>query len=238
MLAWRSVGPGRTDGGTVSEWDDTETILVGDRRMRVRRRARRRIVSPWVIFGLVVAVAAVVAGVIAFSNRPQGLEAVQGPTVATDGAFQAKISGTDVITVAMEIRNLTDEPVTVVSARLVPPTGLTQLAVALLAPDERNQNLNLDAELPPSAPMTLGTDGLARNGIVAARFQVDCDALPATTSVTGEQIFVTVRIGDDQREEELTPPVVNSVAWLTATALHACDGSAAQGTVLPPLPTL
>jgi hypothetical protein len=222
----------------VSEWEETETVLVGDRRVRVRRRrVRRRLVSPWVLFGAVVAVAGVAAGVLLFNNRPRGLDAIDGPAVATAGAFQAKVSG-DVITVAMEIRNHTDEPVTVVSARLVPPAGLTQLSVALLAPDERNQNLNLDAELPPSAPVTLGTEGLARNGIVAARFRVDCAGLPMTTSVTGEQIFVTVRVGDDQREEELTPPVINGVPWLAATAANACDGSATSPTIVPPLPTL
>ena len=229
MLAWR----------TVSEWEGTETILVGDRRMRVRRRrVSRRLVSPWVVFGLVVALAALVCAIVYFTNRPQGLDAVEGPAVGTAGAFQAKVSGADVITVAMEVRNLTDQPVTIVAARLVPPAGLTQVAVTLLAPDPRNQNLNLDAELPGAAPVTLGTDGLARNGIIAARFQVDCARLPAPTAVTGEQIFVTVRIGDDERAEELTPPVVNGVPWLTATAANACDGSSLTGTIPPPLPTL
>jgi hypothetical protein len=224
----------------VSDWEDTETILVGDRRMRVRRRLTRRRprVRPWVVVAVVAALAAVAVGVAVYATRPRGFEAVDGSAVTASGAFQTKISSDDVITVAMEVRNIADEPVTLVSARLVPPDGLTPLAIALIAPDERNQNLNLDAELPPLVPISLGTEGLARNGIVAARFAVDCDALPPTAGATGERVFVTVRIGDDERQEELTPPVVAGVPWLTATARGACAGPITATTVPTPLPTL
>ncbi len=222
----------------MSGLDDTETILVGDRRVRVRRRLpRRHPVRAGLILAVLLVLVAAGVGVVLFLKRPQGLAAVEGPAVVSSGAFQAKISADDLITVALEIRNVTDEPVSVVSARVVPPSGLTTVAIALLTPGERNENLNLDAELPPSAPITLGTEALARNGIVAARFQVDCDLLP-TPGPTGEQIFVTVRLGDDEREEQLTPPVDGTTPWLTATARGACARPTMTGTPPPPLPTL
>jgi hypothetical protein len=195
-------------------------------------------VNGWVLAALLAALLAVGVGVAFYLNRPQGLDAVDGSAVTAAGAFQAKENGNGVITVALEIRNITDQPVTVVSARLVPPSGLTQLAVAVLAPGAENQNLNLDAELPPSAPITLGTSGVDRNGIVAARFEVDCDALPEPSAPTGERIFVTVRLGDDEREEELTPPVYDGTSWLTATARGACVRPSTTGEIPTPLPTL
>ena len=81
-------------------------------------------------------------------------------------------------------------------------------------------------------------DGEERNAIVEARFRVDCDALPATSSVTGEQIFVTVRLAGKEREEELTPPVYDGVPWLTATARGTCDRTPTGGAIPTPLPTL
>lgn len=220
-------------------WDDSETILVGDRRMRVRRRRTRRgLISPWVLVGLLVGLLVVAAGVLVYVNRPQGFDAVDGNAVTSAGGFQAKENGDGIITVAMEIRNISDETITVLNARVVPPAGLTLLAVAIVPPVGPDRNLNLDAELPPSAPFTLGTDGEERNGIIEARFRVDCDALPATSSVTGEQIFVTVRLGGNEREEELTPPVYDGVPWLTATARGACDRTPTGGAIPTPLPTL
>lgn len=218
--------------------DDTETILVGDRRMRVHRRLRhRRRVRAGLVVVVLLALAAAGVGTYLYVNRPQGLQAVPGPAVVSSGAFQAKISAEDLITVALEIRNVTDQPITVVSARVVPPSGLTQLAVAVLTPGERNENLNLDAEVPPSVPITLGTDATARNGVVMARFRVDCDLLP-TPGPTGEQLFVTVRLGDEEREEQLTPPVDGTTPWLTATARSACTRPTVIGTPPAPLPTL
>ena len=91
---------------------------------------------------------------------------------------------------------------------------------------------------PPAGPVSLGTQGLDRNAIVAARFQVDCARLPPSNAPTGEQIFVTVRVGTEEREEELTSPVVGTVPWLTATARSACLQPSATGSVPPPLPPL
>lgn len=224
---------------SVSGWEDTETIVVGDRRMRVRRRlTRRRRVNPWAVLAIVVVLAAAGVGTYLYMNRPQGLDAVDGAAVSAAGAFQAKENGDGIITVALEIRNVTDDPLTVLSARLVPPSGLTQLGVGLLAPDEQNSSLNLDAELPPLEPIALGTTGVERNGIVVARFQVTCEALPDVSAATGERIFVTIRLGEDQREEELIPPVYDGTSWLTATARGACLRPSINGEIPTPLPTL
>jgi hypothetical protein len=225
----------------VSGWDDTESIMVGDRRMRVRRRRTpTHRVRPWLIIVIIVVLAAAGVGVYLYQHRPTGLDAINGPAIVTTGSFQAKDNGSDTITVALEIRNVTDQTVTVVGARLVPPAGLTQLAVAVLAPGDQNQNLNLDAEVPASAPVALGTGGVDRNGIVEARFHVDCAAVPPTTAATSEQIFVTVRLGDDQQEEELTPPVLPGTAtqWLTATAQDVCHRAPDGGPIPSQLPTL
>jgi hypothetical protein len=225
----------------VSAWDEPETILVGDRRMRVRRRRpSRRLVNPWAVVAILAVLVAVGATTLLYLNRPQGLQAVEGPAIVAAGAFQAKVDADGTITVALEIRNVTDAEVTVISARVVAPAGLTQTALSVLPPGEQNSNLNLEGDLPPSGPVTLGTDGVDRNGIVAARFRVDCERTPPTTGATGEKLFVTVRLGVDQREEQLTPPVVNGVPWLTATARSACVRPTVTGdlpTPLPPLPS-
>lgn len=263
MLAWRSV----------SAWDDTgtippatlrrrrahggagpdeeiEEILVGDRRMRVRRRRPPRLrINPWIVVGVVVVLAVAGLGFYLYRDRPEGLQAVEGPLVAAPGGFQAKVEADGTITVALEIRNMSDEPVTVVSARVVPPAGLRTTAVSVLAPGEQNRNLTLTGDLPPSTPVTLGTSGVDRNAIVAARFRVECADVPATATTSGERVFVTVRLGTDQREEELTPPVVDGLPWLAATARTACGHMSPGGegpapssgaevpTPLPPLPS-
>jgi hypothetical protein len=226
----------------VDGWDDTATIMVGDRRMRVRRRRARR-VSPWIVIAIVVFLAAAGVGTYLWLKRPTGLDAVQGNAVVAAGAFQSKIGDKHTITVTLEIRNVTTSRVTVTGARFVPPAGLTQVALTVLPPGKDYSNLAvLDGAFPPSAPVTLGTEGIDQNAIVAARFQVACSALPALTAPSGEQIFVTVRAGEDERQEELTPPVIAGAPWLVATARLACAGPATDEpdltTPLPPLPTL
>jgi hypothetical protein len=209
--------------------------------MRVRRRRPPRLrVNPWAVVAVVVVLVAAVAATLLFLNRPKGLQAVEGPAIVAPGAFQARVGADGTITVALEIRNVTDIEVTVVNARVVPPAGLREMALSVLPPGDRNSNLNLDGELPPSSPVTLGTNGLDRNAIVAARFRVDCDDLAPTTAASGEQIFVTVRLGADEREEQLTAPVLSGTPWLAATARSACVRPTVTGdlpTPLPPLPS-
>lgn len=213
--------------------------MVGDRRMRVRRRLeRRRVISPVAIIGIIAVVALVAIGVGTYLWWPQ--PTLPSHAVVAAGGFQARANVNHTITVALEIRNTTDTEVTVIGARLVAPSGLSRTAMTILPPGERNQNLALDGDLPPLAPVTLGVNGIDRNAIVAARFTVICEQLPATSAPTGEQIFVTVRVGDDQREEELTSPVVGTTPWLTATARTACRTTTTRTdpapSQLPPLP--
>jgi len=47
-----------------------------------------------------------------------------------------------------------------------------------------------------------------------------------------------VKIGNEQREEELTPPVVDEETWLTATAKRACLDPVPTSSGEPPLPPL
>ena len=207
--------------------------------MRVnRRRARRRRVNPWIVPAAVAVLAAAGVGGYLWQHRPQGLDAVAGSAIVASGAYQSKVGDAGSITVAVEIRNVADEPVTVVGARVVPPSGLPRTGLTVLRPDPRNSNLNLADDLPALAPITLGTNGVDRNGMVVARFSVACDDLPPATGATGEQMFVTVRLGADEREEELTPPVHGGTPLLTATARSACNQPTATGTAEPPLPPL
>lgn len=223
----------------MSGWDDTATIKVGDRRMRVNRRRARGPFRVWMVLVAVVVLAAAGIGAYLWSKRPTGLAAVPGNAVTAAGAFQAKIGTGPTITVALEIRNTAPDRVTVTAARIVAPNGLTLVTVAVLPPGDQYHNLALDGELPAGGPVTLGTNGLDQNAIIAARFAVICASLPKPGSVSGERIFVTVRSGATEREEELTPPVVNAVPWLLATAHSAC-GLASTGSAgpsqLPALP--
>jgi len=205
--------------------------------MRVRRRRPPRVrINPWIVVAVVLGLAVAGVGVYLYSKRPDGLQAIGGPVIVAPGGFQAKVADDSTITVALEIRNVSEEPVTVVGARVVPPTGLQTTAVSVLSPGEHNRNLALSGDLPLSAPVTLGTSGVDRNAIVAARFRVDCATVPATATVSGEQVFVTVRLGADQREEQLTPPVVDGLPWLAATARSAC-GQASPSSEAPAVPT-
>jgi hypothetical protein len=223
----------------VDGWDDTATIMVGDRRMRVRRRRARRL-NAWVVIAILVVLAAAAVGGYLWVKRPAGLNAVHGNAVIAAGAFQAKVGADHVITVSLEIRNVASEQITVTGAQFVPPAGLTQVALTVLPLGANNSNLAvLAGDFPASSPVTLATDGIGQNGILAARFKVACNALPSLTAPSGEQIFVTVRSGQDERREELTPPVIAGTPWLLATARSACTEQTDDpglNTPLPPLP--
>lgn len=220
--------------------DEREEIAVGDRTMRVRRRIRRRGGLGLVITLVVLlALAGIGYGVYWYQHRPSGLAALPDPAVIAPGGFRASVGADSTITVGLEIRNTADVDVSVISARILAPAGLTSVELSLISPGEGNRGFALDGPLPPSGVVTLGTEATQRNGILAARFKVDCAALPKTGAPTGEQIFVTVKLGDEQREEELTSPVVNGTPWLTATARRTCvdpAGNVPPPSPLPPLP--
>jgi hypothetical protein len=229
-------GPFEETGGWNT--DDQDEVVVGKRRKRAKRR---RSMSRPVIALIVVAVLLVLGGgyaVYRWLNRPTGLAATPSPAVVAPGGFRASIGDNNTITVGLEVRSVIDIPLTLIAARIVPPSGLTEVEVAIAPPGDGNVGFALDGPLPASQEVALGTEGADRNAVVAARFTVNCDALPTVDGPTGEQIFVTIRVDGQQRDEELTPPVVDNVPWLTATAQRVCRDPLPTTSPEPPLPPL
>ena len=225
----------------VDGWDseDPKEIVVGDRRMRVgRRRAGRRPLAVAIAIVLAVAVVGLAVGGYFWFTRPTGLAAMPNPAVVAPGGFRATIGANNTITVGLEVRNTADNPLTLIEARIVAPAGLTSLQLAIIPTGDGNQGFALDGDLPPTAPVQLGTTAIDRNAIIAARFTVDCAGLLASGAATNEQIFVTVQVGDQQRVEELTPPAVGDLPWLTATAQRACLDPVSTESPEPQLPPL
>jgi hypothetical protein len=219
--------------------EEPEEIMVGDRRMRVRRRLRRTgRINLIVVLVAIVVVAGAGYGLFMWWGRPTGLAALPNPAVVAPGGFQSQAGADKTITVGLEIRNTSDVDIVVAAARIVPPAGLRLLTLTLAPPGEGNKGFALDDVLRQSSGITLGTDGPARNGVIAARFEVDCAQLPAEGTPTGEQIFVTVQLGAEQRVDELTPPVVNGTPWLTATARRTCVSPVTTASPAPPLPPM
>jgi len=219
--------------------DDQEEVVVGKRRKRAkRRRAARRPLVWTIVVAVVLVIGGAAYGAYRWFGRPTGLAAAPNPAVVAPGGFRASIGDGNTVTVGLEVRNVADLPLTLIDARVVPPPGLTALEVTIAPPGEGNVGFTLEGPLPAIAPVRLGTDGADRNAVVAARFSVQCDALPPPDAPTGEQIFVTVRVGDEQRDEELTPPVVDDVPWLTATARRVCRDPLPTASPEPPLPPL
>jgi hypothetical protein len=192
----------------------------------------------WIITGVVVVVAAGLAVGGYYLFRPSGLATLPQQAVVAPGGFRASIGAKNTITVGLEIRNAADVTLTVVAARIVAPAGLTSVKLAVIPTGDGNKGFTLEGDLPAATPVELGTEPTNRNGIIAARFTVDCAGLLATDAATGEQIFVTIQVGGEQREEELTPPVVGDTPWLTATAKRVCLDPIPTGTAEPPLPPL
>src|SRR5262245_63293167 len=125
--------------------------------MRVGRRRTpvSRLRTPIILVVLLLLAGAVTYGVI-WLRRPKGLAAVPNPAVATPGGFRASIGASNTITVGLQIRNVTDVPITVAQARIVPPPGLSKVAVTLVPTGEDNKGFALDGTLPASAPVRLG----------------------------------------------------------------------------------
>jgi hypothetical protein len=242
------------DGWSSHESEESQAIVV-NRRMGVGRRRIPTSSLRWVIITVVVLVlvAVGIAGYL-YANRPTGLDAVPNPTVVTPGGFRASIGANNTITVGLEIRNVANVAITVVAARIVAPPGLTSVALAVVPTGTDNEGFKLEGDLPAPAPVKLGADEADRNAIIAARFSVDCAGLLGATAPTrgtsaapvvvpsagpdGEQIFVTIQVGSQERIEELTPPVVNDVPWLTATAHRVCLDPLPTTSGPPPLPPL
>ena len=206
--------------------------------MRVGRRRSHMRGLRWIITGVVVVVAGGLAVGGYYLSRPSGLATLPQQSVVAPGGFRASIGANKTITVGLEIRNAADVALTVVAARIVAPAGLTSVKLTVVPVGDENKGFALDGDLPAATPVQLGTQPTDRNGIIAARFTVDCAGLLAAGANTGEQIFVTVQVGQEQRVEELTPPVVGDTPWLTATAKRVCLDPISTATAAPPLPPL
>jgi hypothetical protein len=225
----------------VSGWDTQDIdLIVQKRRMRggSRRRSGRGWVT-WLVAGLGVLVLG--AGAYLFLTRnASGLAALPNPAIeATDG-FNATIGGNNTVTIGLGIRNRAAVPVTVLSARIIAPTGLTRTALTIIPPGNENQGFALDGTLPSPQTIQLGTDPATSDAVIAARYTVNCRALLAANADVDEAIYVTIEVDGQQREEELTPPVVDDKQWLSASAQRVClnpvptGGSTDQP--LPPQP--
>jgi len=201
---------------------------MSERRLGVRLGA----------IAVVVALLGLAAGGYYWFTRPSGLAAIPNPAVIAPGGFRASVGDDRTITIGLEIRNTANLPLTVVGAQITPPPGLTRAAMSIIPTGPENEGFTLEGELPALTPVQLGTEPIDRNAILAARFKVDCARLAAADDAFHEQIFVTIQIGDEQRVEELTPPVVGDLPWLMATAQGACTDPLPTGTPEPPLPTL
>lgn len=222
-------------------WDteDSGEIIV-KRRMKVGRRrpARRPVTRVVTIVVVLLVIAGGVAGYF-WLNRPKGLETLPNPAVVAPGGFRAVIGDDKTITVGLEVRNMADRPISLTDAKVVPPSGMTVIGVSVAPPGVGNRGFELGGELPAMAPIVLGTEATERNAVVVARFTVDCERLPQPDEPTGEQIFVTIRVDDESRVEELTPPALDDVPWLTGSAQRLCSGDVsteAPESPLPPLP--
>ncbi len=221
------------------ETEESEEIVVGKRRMRFgRRRSQQGPLTTIITIIVAVVVMGLAVGAYLWLTRPTGLAALPNPAVVPPGGFRASIGADNTITVGLEVRNTADVPITLIEARIVAPAGLTSVQLSIIPTGEGNEGFALDGDLPPAAPVVLGTTATDRNAIIAARFTVDCAGLLAAGGDTSEQIFVTVKVGDEQRVEELTPPAVGDLPWLTATGQRACLDPVTTASPEPPLPPL
>jgi len=223
----------------VGAWEPDEDIVVGKRRARPKRRMAERRKLPLLV-GAAVVLALIAGGIVAyqvFKPKAGGLAALPNPAVVAPGPFRTAIGDDKSITVGLEVTSLAKAPVTIVGARIVPPVGLKAVSLTTVPAGPENEGFKLTGDLPPPTAVTLGPNDRA---VVAARYTVDCAVLLASADPLDERIFVTIQVGSEQREDELTAPVVgpdaNPVPWLTATARRACSPGETPGSPEPTLP--
>jgi hypothetical protein len=221
----------------VDPWAPDESVVIrSKRRGRPKRRKVERRLWVWALrIGAVAVVLAMVGVGIWWLNRPTGLAALPNPAIDSPGGFRSTINTPDTFTVGLSVRNTAPGQVTLVAARIVAPIGVTSTAQSVLPTGAENAGFALEGELKSGGPVVLGP---GQDAVVAARYQVDCQALLASAEPTDEQIFVTIRVGTEEREEEIVVPVVGDVPWLTATATRVCIDPLPTGTPEPPEPPL
>jgi hypothetical protein len=181
----------------------------------------------------VVVVVGLGVGAVLWFNRPTGLAALPPQAIDSPGGFRSTINSADTFTVGINLQNTADEQVTLVSARIIAPVGLTNTDLSVLPVGPENAGFTLNGDLTPGGSVRLGP---GEDAVVAARYKVDCQQLLASAQPTDEQIFVTIQVGTEQREEEITVPVVGDIPWLTATGTRTCIDPVPTGSAEPPDP--
>jgi hypothetical protein len=221
----------------VDPWaPDESAVIRSKRRGRPKRRKVERRLWVWAL--RVVAVVAVIGVAVAavwWVNRPKGLAAMPNPAINSPGGFRSTINSANTFTVGINLENTASDPVTLVSARITAPVGVTSTGLSILPAGPENIGFTLNGDLKPGGAVDLGS---GQDAVLAARYTVNCQALLSAAEPTDEEIFVTIRVGLEQREEEISVPVVGDVPWLTATATRTCIDPVPTGSAEPPDPPL
>lgn len=219
----------------VDPWaPDESSVIRSKRRGRPKRRKVERRVWVWALrVCAAVIVLGLVVGAVWWFNRPTGLAALPAQAIDSPGGFRSTINSADTFTVGINLKNIASDPVTLVSARIIAPEGLTSTALSILPMGPENAGFTLNGDLAAGGSVQLKPD---QDAVLAARYKVDCQKLLASAQSTDEQIFVTIQVGTEQREEEITVPVVGDIPWLTATGTRTCVDPVPTGKAEPPDP--
>ncbi len=181
-------------------------------------------------------VLALAGGAVWWFTRPSGLRTLPPQALEAPGGFRSSIGSGNVITVGVAVTNVASATVTVTKARIVAPPGVKARSVGVVPIGENNSGFELEGDVPDGGSVTLGP---GESAVIVGRFSVTCGTAIASAEPTDEQIFATVRVDGESREEELDVPVVGDMPWLTATAQRSCldpVSTAEPGDPLKPLP--
>ncbi|GAA1754614.1 hypothetical protein [Luedemannella helvata] len=218
-------------------WAPEENLNIGKRRARPKRRMDEKRPVAWTLrIVVVLVVVALAGGAVWWFTRPSGLETLPPQALETPGGFRSTIGAKNTITVGVTVTNAATKPITVTKARILAPPGVAAKSVGLVPAGENNAGFELDDQVPDGGSVTLGP---GESAVIVGRFTVTCGTAIASADPTEEQIFATVQVDGESREEELDVPVVDDMPWLTATAQRSCldpVSTADPGGPLKPLP--